>query len=110
MFVCYTVVGFAPCGAHNLFLAMAGEAGVVPPVLFLLFLAAVLRARLRSGPSLAGDAAVGWAAVLFGDAMTTHAALIASPWNAFLIGLTCAAAAHAERSARRAGAPRNAAI
>ena len=108
--VCYTLGGFAPCGAHNLFLAMAGEAGIVPPVLFLLFLAAVLRARLRSGPSLAGDAAVGWAVVLFGDAMTTHSALIASPWNAFLIGATCAAAAHAERSARRGGALRNAAI
>lgn len=107
--VCYTIGGFGSCGAHNLFLAMAGEAGIVPPVLFLLFLAAVVRARLRSGPSLAGDAAVGWAVILFGDAMTAHSALIAAPWNAFLIGATCAAAAHAERSARR-GAPRNAAI
>ncbi len=109
MFVCYTIGGFASCGAHNLFLAMAGEAGIVPPVLFLLFLAAAVRARLRSGPSLAGDAAAGWALVLAGDAMSGHAALIASPWNAFLIGLTCAAAAHAERSVRRGGAPRNAA-
>lgn len=108
--ICYTLGDFAPCGAHNFFVAMAGEAGIVPPVLFLLFLAAAVRARLRSGPSLAGDAAVGWALVLFGDAMTTHAALIASPWNAFLIGATCAAAAHAERSARRGGAPRSAAI
>ena len=104
---CYTLDGFVPCGAHNLFLAMAGEAGIVPPILFLLFLAAVARARLRSGPSLAGNAAIGWAIVLFGDAMTGHAALIASPWNAFLIGAICAAAAHAEGSARRGGALRN---
>ena len=108
--VCYALGGFAPCGAHNFFVTMAGEAGIVPPVLFLLFLAAVVRARLRSGPSLAGDAAVGWTVVLFCDAMTTHAALIASPWNAFLIGAICAAAAHAERGARRGAAPGSAAV
>ena len=106
---CYVIGGFTPCGAHNLFVTMAGEAGIVPPVLFLLFLAAAVRARLRSGPSIAGDAAAGWAVVLACDAMTAHAALIASPWNPFFIGAICAAAAHAERSARRGGAPPNAA-
>lgn len=99
---CYAIGGYGSCGTHNFLLTMAGEAGIVPPILFLLFLAAAVRARLKSGPSLAGDAAMGWAVVLTGEMMTKHSALIGAPWNAFLIGAICAAAVHAERrSAQR---------
>lgn len=104
---CFDLIAARHCGTHNFFLAMIGEAGIAPALLFLLFLAAVFRARLRLGPSPAANAAAAWTVILAVDGLTTHSIMIGTTWNPFLIGAICAAIAYAGRTTRRgAGRPR----
>ena len=88
-----------PCGVHNLYLLFLGEAGVVPLALFLLFLGSVLWERLRSGPSIAANAAAGWTLTLVVHAMTAHH-LPRTIWGGFVVGLICAMAAYAAERSR----------
>ncbi len=82
-----------PVGVHNMYLLLIGEAGVVPLALYILFLVSLIRLRWTAPRSLTGDTVVGWAivAVLFG-VMFQH--LFVSGFFLFLVGLSCALAAH----------------
>ena len=89
-------------GAHNQYLVLVGEAGVIALLLFVLFLATLLRrglGRERDAPLL--GAVAGWAVVigLYGVA---HHGLLVQRACCFVIGLGCAvAAAHTRWAAPR---------
>ena len=83
-----------PCGVHNIYLLLLGEAGMVPLAFFLLFLGSLLWQRLRQGPSIATDVAAGWTLIFAVHAMTFHH-LLDSMRYGFVIGLSCAMAAYA---------------
>ena len=95
-------VGYSgePAGVHNLYLLLAGEAGVVPAGLYLVFLCSLLRRRRTAPPSPAADAVVGWALVMALYGLTQHHLLTLGPFM-FLAGLSCALA---EASCRRSRA------
>ena len=80
-----------PQGAHNQYLILTGEAGIIPLVLFLLFLGSILRLRLMAPRSVVRDAAVGWAIVIGLGCMVSHN-ILAMRIVDFLIGLSCATA------------------
>ncbi len=81
-----------PQGAHNQYLILAGEAGIIPLVLFLLFLGSLLRLRLMAPRSVVRDAVVGWAIVIGLGCMVSHN-ILAMRIVDFLIGLSCATVA-----------------
>ena len=93
------------CSAHNFYMILWGEAGIVPLVLFLLFIGALLRIRLVLPKSIAGDTVTGWTLVLAVESMTTDDVPF-FPWTAFIIGLSCALAAYVARESRARGAER----
>lgn len=78
-----------PQGAHNQYLILTGEAGIIPLVLFLLFLGSLLRLRLKAERSVVRDAVVGWAIVIGLGCMVSHN-ILAMRIVDFLIGLSCA--------------------
>ena len=81
-----------PLGAHNMYLTLWGEAGFIPLLLFILFLAGMLRLGVAGGlDALAAGAVGGWGLVLLLSAMTSHNLLLSRPAN-FIIGVACAAA------------------
>ena len=49
-----------PTGAHNLYLTLLGEAGIVPLLLFVSAIVLLLRAQWGAPKSLARDATVAW--------------------------------------------------
>ena len=81
-----------PQGAHNQYLILVGEAGIIPLVLFLLFLGSLLRLCLTASRSVARDAVVGWAIVIGMACMASHN-ILAMRTVDFLIGLSCATVA-----------------
>ena len=87
------------CSAHNSYLMLWGEAGIVPLALFLLFVGALLRMRLVLPKSIAIDTVTGWTLVLALECMSTDNVPFLS-WNAFIIGLNCALVAHVIRELR----------
>ena len=93
------------CSAHNFYMILWGEAGIVPLVLFLLFIGALLRIRLVLPRSIAGDTVTGWTLVLAVESMSTDDVPF-FPWNAFIIGLSCALAAYVARESRARGTER----
>ena len=93
------------CSAHNFYLILWGEAGIIPLVLFLLFIGALLRIRLVLPKSIAGDTVTGWTLVLAVECMSLDDVPF-FPWNAFIIGLSCALAAYVARESRARGTER----
>ena len=87
------------CGVHNTYLMLWGEAGLIPPSLFLLFLSSLLWKRLTLPRSLAMDAAVVLIFVFAMASMSTDGTVYFF-WHAFILGLSCAMAAHATRESR----------
>lgn len=87
------------CGVHNTYLMLWGEAGIIPPSLFLLFFSSLLWKRLTLPRSLAMDAAVVLIFVFAMASMSTDGTVYFF-WHAFILGLSCAMAAHATREAR----------
>lgn len=85
-----------PCGSHNSYLMLWGEAGIVPALLFLLFVASLATMRLRLPGSVAVNAATGFGLVLGLDAMTTNGVPYMA-WQNFIMGLGCALAGHAKK-------------
>ena len=81
-----------PQGAHNQYLILIGEAGIIPLVLFLMFLGSLVRLRLMASRSVARDAVVGWAIVIGLGCMASHN-ILAMRTVDFLIGLSCATVA-----------------
>lgn len=93
-----------PLGAHNMYLMLWGEAGIVPLILFVLFLAGMLRLGIGTRPNgLAAGAVGGWGMALLLTAITSHSLLLNRPAN-LIIGIACALAA--ARCSRRQDIPR----
>ena len=78
-----------PTGVHNLYLLLAGEAGLVPLSLYLAFLFSLLRLHWTVPRSPAADTVVGWGLVLALHGMTQHHLLTLGACM-FLAGLSCA--------------------
>lgn len=78
-------------GVHNLYLLLLGESGLIPLVLFLLFLGGLLWLPWRQAGA-AAPAVAGWALVIAVYGMVSHSALNHG-WSAFIVGLSCALAA-----------------
>ena len=82
----------APADVHNLYLLLAGEAGLVPLALYLGFLWSLLRLHWTAPRSAAADTVVGWALVLALEGLSRHS-LLTLGVSMFLAGLCCALAA-----------------
>lgn len=87
------------CGVHNTYLGLWGEAGIIPLSLFLLFIGSLLWKRLTLPRSLAMDAVAVLTFVFAVESMATDGAVYFF-WHAFILGLSCAMAAHATRESR----------
>ena len=84
-------------GAHNQYLILLGEAGIVPLLLFVSFLAVALHAGFRRRRAFWALGAVsGWALTLTLFSMTVHGVLTHRAVN-FIVGLSCAAMASSLR-------------
>lgn len=79
-------------GVHNLYLLLLGESGLIPLVLFLLFLGGLLWLPWRRPGDLAAPVVAGWALVIAIYGLVSHSALNHG-WSAFIVGLSCALAA-----------------
>lgn len=79
-------------GVHNFYLLLLGESGLIPLVLFLLFLGGMLWLPWRRPGAAAAPAVAGWALVIAVYGMVSHSALNHG-WSAFIVGLSCALAA-----------------
>lgn len=99
--VCYggPTIEIIECGVHNTYLLIWGEAGIIPLTLFLLFIGSLLRARLALPKSVATTTVAGWTIILAMECMATDGTLF-FPWNAFIIGLSCALVTHMLRGSR----------
>ena len=77
-------------GAHNQYLILLGEAGILPTLLFAAFLAVALCAGFRyARASWASSMVSGWALVLIIFSLAFHGVLTQRASN-FIIGLSCA--------------------
>ena len=86
-------------GAHNQYLILAGEAGFLPLVLFVLFLVVTFQAGIGKKavrPVWPLGAVSGWTIVLIIFSMTFHGILTYRICN-YIIGLSCAIAASCSR-------------
>ncbi len=98
-----TPVGYhhgRPLGVHNLYLLLAGEAGIVPLSLYLLFLFSLMRLHWTAPSSLARDSIVGWAIVMALYNMAFQH-LLSIGAHMFLFGLSCALASAVRRDSER---------
>ena len=82
----------APADVHNLYLLLAGEAGLGPLALYLGFLCSLLRLHWTAPRSPAADTVVGWAIVWALKGVSGHS-LLTLGVSMFLVGLSCALAA-----------------
>ena len=80
-----------PLGVHNLYLALIGEAGVVPLALYLLALLFLMRLRFTMPASITRDSISAWVIVIGLFGISFQHLLTQGAFN-FLIGLTCAMA------------------
>ena len=94
-----------PCGAHNSYLMLWGEAGIIPAVLFLIFTGSLFWIRLVLPKSVITDTIAGWGFVVAMAGMTADETPYYT-WHNFIFGLSCAMAAHAFRESRRRKAER----
>ena len=84
-------------GAHNQYLILAGEAGILPLLSFALFLVVMVQAGFGNGrASWPLGAVSGWAIILILFSMTFHGILAQRACN-FIIGLSCALMASCSR-------------
>ncbi len=81
-----------PLGAHNLYLALLGEAGIVPLLLFVSAIVLLLRAQWGAPKSLARDATIAWVIVIALYSMSFQHLLVISAFM-FLAGLSVATGA-----------------
>ncbi len=81
-----------PTGVHNVYLMLFGEAGIIPPALYLLSLFFLMRLLWTVPKSIGKDLVVGWVIVMALFGMMFHHLLTMGAYN-FVIGLACAMAA-----------------
>ena len=89
-----------PLGAHNLYLTLLGEAGIVPLLLFLSAIVLLLRAQWGAPKSLARDATVAWIIVIALSCMIAQHLLKLEAFM-FLAGLSVATGAVRSAGDRR---------
>ena len=92
-------------GVHNEYLMLWGEAGIIPLVLFVVFLGTLMRrglGRERALPLL--GAVGGWAVIVAIYGVTNHGVLVQRA-VCFILGLSCAAVAAATSQAARQASP-----
>ncbi len=89
-----------PTGVHNMYLRLAGEAGIVPLALYLLYFFSLLRLRWTVPKSLARDVVVGWAILFALFSFSLHH-LLSLKYLAFCVGLTSAIGAVLMEDLRR---------
>ena len=87
------------CGAHNSYLMLWGEAGILPFLLFVFFTGLLLWKSLMMPRSLATNAIIALTFV-FATASLTVDGTLYFPWHAFILGLNCALAVYATRELR----------
>ena len=88
-----------PCGSHNAYLMLWGEAGIIPLTLFLTFIGLLLQTSMTLPKSIATNTITGWTLV-FATACMARDGVPYFVWSAFILGLSCALAAHVQREAR----------
>ena len=93
------------CGSHNTYLMLWGEAGILPVALYSIFVGSLFWIRLALPKSVITDTVAGWSLVLAIASMSADE-IAYSAWHSFIIGLSCALAAHAFRESRRRRAER----
>lgn len=76
-------------GVHNIYLLLIVEAGIIPILLYLLYLFSIFRLFLSVPVSPAKDTVIGWTIVLILAGITFHH-LFTLKVLAFVIGLSCA--------------------
>lgn len=87
------------CGAHNSFLVLWGEAGIIPFLLFVLFIGSLLWKALMLPRSIATNACAVLTFVFIVASLRTDGVMY-FPWQAFILGLSCTLAAYATRESR----------
>ena len=92
-------------GVHNIYLLMIIEAGIIPVLLYFLYLFLILRLFFSTPISAARDIVIGWTFVLILVGNTFHH-LFTLKVLAFIIGLSCATgqSLNSSRSARNPSA------
>lgn len=88
-----------PTEIHNVYLMLAGEAGLAPLLLYLLFLYSLLRLQWTAPRSLARDAAIGWTLAMALYGVTFHHFTVLGAFM-FLAGLCCALGADSAGGSR----------
>lgn len=88
------------CGAHNSFLVLWGEAGIIPFLLFVLFIGSLLWKALMLPRSIATNSGAVLTSVFIVASLRTDGVMY-FPWQAFVLGLSCTLAAYATRESRR---------
>lgn len=91
----------ALCGAHNSYLTLWGEAGIIPVVLFLSFIGSVLWMNFTLPEPFISTLVILWI-VIFALACATNDNVFYSPWIVFIVGLSCALVTFAKRESRLA--------
>ena len=81
-----------PNGVHNVYLMLAGEAGIIPLAIYLLSLFLLMRLLWTAPKSLGRDVVAGGAFVMSLYGLPFHHLLTMGAYN-FVIGLACATAA-----------------
>lgn len=89
-----------PCGSHNSFLMLWGEAGILPLTLLVLGIGSLLWTCWRLPRSVATSSVTGWT-LCFSLACMARDSVPYLVWNSFIIGLSCALMAHATRESHR---------
>jgi len=87
------------CGAHNSFLILWGEAGIVPFLLFVLFIGSLLWKALMLPRSIATNACAVLTSVFIVASLRTDGVMY-FPWQAFILGLSCTLVAYATWESR----------
>ena len=92
-------------GVHNEYLLLWGEAGVIPLVLFVVFLGTLMRRGLGRERALPLLGAVGGWAVIVAIYGVAHHGVLVQRAVCFILGLSCAAVAAATSQAARQASP-----
>lgn len=87
------------CGSHNSFLVLWGEAGIIPFLLFVLFIGSLLWKALMLPRSIATNAGAVLTSVFTVASLRTDGVMYFA-WQAFILGLSCTLAAYATRESR----------
>ena len=88
-----------PCGSHNSFLMLWGEAGILPLTLLVLGIGSLLWTCWRLPRSVATSTVAGWT-LCFSLACMARDSEPYLVWNSFILGLSCVLVAHATRESR----------